>query len=339
MIFCLGTIDANGSDQESPNPVLKEPRSPTMKISCIAKTVTIAAFGILAIAPVVGRAASIIPFLTNPVNPSPPPSNVNTFQDTDVERILRPDGAGGFTVVTSGQLQVNDIIETAAVWDSVNGGSVAATVGNFTYDLMAYSRIRIAAIANCVGTLCDLTFASGFADGQTAAQVFEADPGPLALQPFSAASAGGTAASQIAAITTGTSLLFAAGFGQADDFWTSADAETNLNLFAGLPSSSQVGVGNFGLSQIGPGLIVVEDNLIPATDLITGLTTLHAFGGNTSVFGLEVNTITDWLVSSNTTVKFATVPEPGTIGLIGLALAAAGVATRRATRQRKEGLV
>jgi hypothetical protein len=253
---------------------------------------------------------------------------VNTIQDTSAERILAADGS----VVTSGEFAVGMTIESILRFETVNSTGVQVSVGDLDYNLLAYSKLSIEAIlnedgtglcSNTIGDTCTLVFGSGFGTN-VAAEIYEGTTAPANL--FSLAPAAGIAA------VLGETLIAELGFAEADDFWLSQfiyqpGGDGTIDTIAGLvPGNSQVAQGIFGISLVSnAGGLPVETNAIE--NGTTG--TFHDFVGSASIFTRETNTNDGWLVSNNLEARF-NVPEPGSLALVGLALAGVGfVASRR----------
>lgn len=252
---------------------------------------------------------------------------VNTIQDTSAERILDDQG----NVVTSGEFAVGMVIESILRFETVNSVSVPVSVGNINYELLAYSRLLVADIRNAdlsgacsfvSGDICTLVFGSGFGTN-VLAKIYEGTSAPANL--FSLAPASGIAA------VTGSTLIGEIGFGDVDDFWISQfvykpGGAGTIDTIAGLvPGNSQIAQGIFGVSLVSNagGLPIAPNGIMNGT---TG--TMHDIVGSASIFTRETNTNSGWLASNNLEARF-NVPEPASLGLIGLALAGAGLASRR----------
>ncbi|PKO86967.1 MAG: hypothetical protein CVU16_16410 [Betaproteobacteria bacterium HGW-Betaproteobacteria-10] len=245
---------------------------------------------------------------------------INTIQDSDAERILR-DGAA----LTSGGYAEGDVIQSILRFDTVNSGSIGDSLP-FPYQLNAFSQLRIVSIVDLNGGTLDLGDSirlifgavAGFGNGgDVLAQLYEGSAVPS--NNFSQ-----TAATGIANIT-GQTLIGELGLNGIDDFWF-ADTINDISILAAAtPGGGQAAQGAFGLTFLSNdgGIPFISNGIFSA---VSGQ--FHDVVGDASVYAREVGTHSDWLLSSNLNASFA-VPEPATIGLLGLGLLGIGLGKRR----------
>jgi hypothetical protein len=281
-----------------------------MKLSKFkAKIFGAAVFAGMAFLPVASHAALINDMLN---------VGINTIQDSDAERVVDSEG----NVLSSGQYAIGDAIQAVIRFDTVN----AVTIGDAhpaPYQLtgVAYLPITSITVLNDMGDAnpANDVIQVGFGNlGHTSA-VFERLAGDPA---FSLADDPNTAWNNILNQTFVSYL----GLGQADDFWT-ATTVNDISTIALATGSGQVAAGVFGLSQMSGNLPLVPDGILSPVD-----GNLHDIIGDASVYGRETGVNSGWQVSSNINASF-TVPEPGTLALLGLGLMGIGASSLR--RRRK----
>jgi len=244
-------------------------------------------------------------------------TGVNTLQDSDADRILR-----GGMAVTGGTFQSNDVIQSLLRIDTVNGNDIQVATQNINYQLIAIASLTLGAITDTNGGTCDV--------GDTC--VAQATP-TVNVYEFSNNSTNFLAQAPDTAISTITStgtLVLSLANTQPDDFWTITFTRTAAGeittIASATPGSPQAGLFVFGTSATAnPGNIPFTPNAMP--DGVTGA--LHDFVGNGSGYQRETGVNSGWLFSTNTSVSFLVVPEPGTLLLIGLGLSALGFGLRR----------
>lgn len=283
-----------------------------MKLSKFkAKIFGVAVFAGMAFLPVASHAALINDMLN---------AGLNTIQDSDAERVVDSEG----NVLSSGQYAIGDAIQAVIRFDTVNAVSIGdAHPAPYQLTGVAYLPITSITVLNDMGDanpandVIQVNFGN---TGQILAAVFERLAGDtsflLAMDP-------NTAWDTILNEQTFVSYL---GLGEADDFW-SATTVNDISTIALAQGSGQVAAGVFGLSQMGGNLPLVPNGILSPVD-----GNMHDIIGDASVYGRETGVNTGWQVSSNINASF-TVPEPGTLALLGLGLMGIGASSLR--RRRK----
>lgn len=302
----------------------------------MAAAVVATSFGF---APVAQSAALISPFFGD---------GLNEMEDSDRERVLRRNTAGGYDMVTSGNFAKDDIIQAILRFDTVSSESAGLNqepvgdvlpAGNSLY---AFSELVVDRIEGGVvisgqtyanGTPCDtestcvLVFsATGNLGANVLASLYE---GPTISGLFTQDPDGATGS--IADIQ-GLNLIATVGLGALDDFWVSSipNDPNAIGLIAlASEGSEQRGQGQLGLSVLSnPGALPVLPNGIQSGYAFT----YHDVVGNASAYA-KTSGHPDWLVSSNTNIQFRGVPEPQSLALIGAAVCAAAGAGAVARRK------
>lgn len=254
------------------------------------------------------------------------------FEDDDVEWVLRPDGAGGYTQITSGTLSVGDVLFSVFEIPTFEINGVNAIPSG-----MELTGIAAIEVKTKVGTnftfkpFADLNLVAGTSlPTGTAVAMWLNDLTPdLDLIGDNSSQLSCTTLAGCIAQATEGDLFQVDGFvGDPDEFWTALARTDNIGTIKGEAQTTPFAIFNAGLSNLfnstgKVGFIDPDDgsecpNTTGCVQLLVSGTILGAAGlGDTTIVG----------TSDFQARKF--VPEPATLALFGAGLLSLGMRLKR----------